>query len=102
MASELCYTKETRPFSSLSGMSDRLNQKRFKTYEPRGNELPTWNIEELGKYYDIERMCIKINEDKFKESSDVIKPKEYRTVKRVPDQGGKFKWIEIELQEIAN
>jgi len=64
--------------------------------------LPTWNPEELCKYYDIERMCIKINDDKFKEAGDVIKPREYRTVKRVPDDLGKFKWIEIELHTFAN
>ena len=100
-ASEHCYSGETRPFSSLSDLGERLNQKRFKTYEPRNEELPTWNAEELGKYYDIERMVVKINEDKFKAAGDVIKPREYRTVRRVPDDAGKFKWIQIELEEIG-
>mmetsp|Transcript_37432 Transcript_37432/g.49221 ORF Transcript_37432/g.49221 Transcript_37432/m.49221 type:complete len:124 (+) Transcript_37432:706-1077(+) len=47
-------------------------------------------------------MNIKINEKAFKANNDYIKPKDYRTVVRKPDMAGKFKWINIELEEIAS
>ena len=56
---------------------------------------------ELQKKSDVEIMEIRVNEKAFEEHGKVIVPKFYRTVVRKPDMEGNFKWIEIELQEIA-
>ena len=100
-ASAFCYNAQKRPFSSLSALSERFNQKRFKTYAPRNGEVPLWSEEELDKYYDIERMCVHINEQAYIACGYQIKPKDYRTVVRKVDDDGRFKWINIELREIA-
>ena len=61
-----------------------------------------WTPKEIGKYLDIETMEVRVNEKSFKEQGDRIVPKYYRTVVRRPDEEGRFKWIQLELEEIAN
>ena len=50
---------------------------------------------------DIEMMSIRVNEASIKEHQNKMIPRHYRTVVRREDVEGKFKWLSIELEEIA-
>ena len=50
---------------------------------------------------DIEMMSIRVNEASIKEHQNKMIPRHYRTVLRREDVEGKFKWLSIELEEIA-
>ena len=51
---------------------------------------------------DLEFMEIKVNSATYKQQGNHIIPKLYRTVVRKPNDEGKFKWLEIELHEMAS
>ncbi len=95
------YNHSTRPCGALANAVEQLNLKRFKRYAPRHGESAMWNQKELEKYLDIETMEVKLNEAHYKKNGVLI-PKFYRAVVRKPDEQGKFKWIQQDLEEIAN
>jgi len=101
MASSLSYTWATRPCKELSTVSELQQKRKFRKYAPANGECAMWEPWELQKYFDIEVMDVRINEQSYTER-EVIVHKFYRTVTRRGDLKGRFKWIEFELKEIAN
>ena len=100
-ASDLCYTTKTRPFQTMEEISERLKSKRFKRYTPQDREYPQYEPREFAKQMDVECMSIHVNEKSYKEHSNTLVPKHYRSIVRRADEAGKFKWLQIELEEIA-
>lgn len=101
-ASSLCFNQPSRPSGFLSNAVEQLNRKRFKRYAPRHGECALWTSKEIEKYLDIETMEIRVNEAAFEKCNHIVVPKFYRTIVRKPDEDGKFKWIQLELEEMAN
>ena len=50
---------------------------------------------------DVEKMSIQVNEGSLKEHQNKMIPRYYRTVVRSTDEEGKFKWLSIELEQMA-
>jgi len=50
---------------------------------------------------DVESMSIRVNEASLKQHQNKLIPRSYRTVVRRVDEEGKFKWLMIELENMA-
>ena len=69
-------------------------------YTPQDREYPAYEPWEFKKAMDLEFVDIRVNEASYKEHRAII-PKHYRTVVRRSDMEGRFKWTQIELEEMA-
>jgi len=61
-ASSLCYNYQNRPFQTISLISEKLKQKRFKRYTPRESEYPAYEPWEFAKQMEVEILEVKCNE----------------------------------------
>ena len=78
-----------------------MKQKRFKRYTPQEREYPAFEPWEFEKEMDLQTVSIQVNEASYKQHNYKMIPRYYRTVVRRPDEDGKFKWLQIELEEMS-
>ena len=72
----------------------------MRVVAPDDFSIPVYSSYEFAKQMDMEFMKIKVNDDDYR-AKDCVMPRTYRTMVRSVDEMGKFKRLNMELEEIA-
>jgi hypothetical protein len=85
---------------SIGQIGDHLLTKRMRVVAPDDFSIPVYSAYEFAKQMDMEFMKIEVNDRDYR-AKDCVMPRTYRTMVRSVDEFGKFKRLNMELEELA-